>query len=204
MDDLTEEPLVLTKGVVAFPTLQLSVALGRLYMEGNGVQTVDIYHDPRLSKERLFMPEEESPYYIKPAVLPSEPCVIPYFSKFRTKFFSFYFSPRSDDRTLIYSAPAYDGETAKSIVQALSKKLSGEARSRPYEVLHMLVCAIGRLIDWPQEIPLKGPWEMIEIRMGSGLVAAIADATGLSFTKVTDRECLIAQVPIVGPSTATL
>jgi len=38
---------------------------------------------------------------------------------------------------------------------------------------------------------------MIELRIGAAFVAAIEEATaGLSFPKVTDRECVIAQLPI--------
>lgn len=196
MSRLTNDSVVLTAGVVAFPTMRLSVTLGRFDLEMNGVQMVNIYHDPILSKERLFMPEEESPYYIEPSVPPTEPRVIPFFSKQRIKLFEFGFSPRSEDPTLIYSAAAYDREIANLMARALSRSLDGEARSRPYEILHMLVCAIGQLTDWPLEVGMKGHWEKIELRMGVGVVAAIEDATGLSLPKVTDRECLIAQLPI--------
>jgi hypothetical protein len=82
------------------------------------------------------------------------------------------------------------------MARALSKKLGAEAGSQPFEVLHLLVCAIGRLTEWPLEIGLQGHWKMIELRMGAGVVAAIEDATGLSLPKVTDLECLIAQLPV--------
>jgi len=198
---LTNDLVVLTGSVVAFPTMQLTVRLGRFDLEMNGVQMVDIYHDPFLSKESLFMPESESPYYIEPSVPPVEPRSIPFFSKLRTKVYSFGFSPRSEDRRLIYSAAAYDRESAKLMALALTRRLNGEAAARPYEVLHMLVFAIGLLTDWPLEIGLKNHWEMIELRIGAGLVAAIEDVSGLSLPIVTDRECLLAQLPIATQST---
>jgi hypothetical protein len=197
VSQLVDDFVPLTDRCAVSPALQVSVRLGRFDLEMNGVQMVKVYHDPLLSSDRLFMPEAESPYYIEPSVPLPEPHLIPFFSKLRTTLFEFGFSPRDDrEGSLIYSATAYDRVMADLMARHLSKKLDGEAQSRPYELLHLILGAIGRLRDWPLVVGFKGEWDRIEIRIGSSFVAAIRDATGVSFPIETADECLLATIEL--------
>jgi hypothetical protein len=188
---------VLTNAVVVSPIMQLCVKLGRFNLELNGVQEVDIYHDPEISADRLFMAETDSPYYIEPSAPPTAPVMIPFFSKRRSNVYSFGFNPRSEAEVLVFSAAGQDSESADVMARSVARELTGEAGSRPFDVIHMVMGAIGLLRDWqPLGVGFGGEWEMIELRMGAGFIAAIEDGTGASYAPVTDRECLISRFPV--------
>jgi hypothetical protein len=172
---MTADDFVLLTGSCAVsPKLKVSVTLGRFDLEINGVQIVDVWHDPLLTADRLFMPETESPFYITPSE-PREPRQIPFFSQQRRSLFSFGFAPRSEGSSLIFSAAAYDDEMAHSMARFLSNNMDGELRARPFEVLRMIVRAIGSLTDWPLDVGFHGSWNRIDVRLGLSFLTAIRE-----------------------------
>jgi hypothetical protein len=177
------------------PHMKVSARLGRFNLEMNGVQEVDVEHDPLLVENRLLMSETESPYYILPLVEPREPRLIPFFSRQRTRLEHFGFLPSAEGRSLIYSAPAYDRGSAQLKAMALSRKLNITVRGA-FGLLHHILSTIGKLTDWPLEVGLRGEWDRIEVRMGKSFVDTVADETGMTFPEVSERECLIAVLNI--------
>lgn len=177
LPSIADDFVLLTGRCAVSPNLKVSVTLGRFDLEMNGVQMVDVWHDPLLAADRLLMPETESPFYITPSK-PREPHQIPFFSEQRRGLFSFGFVPRSEGSSLVFSAAHYDDEMANSMVRHLSKKLDDKLRTRPSEALQLIVKAIGTLTDWPLDVGFHGSWSRIEVRLGMSFLTAIGEAPG--------------------------
>ena len=96
-DDL----VVLTDRHVVSPSRQLVITFGRLDLEMNGVQNVDVYFDPELRPDRLMMPESQSPYYITPSDPTAAVPLIPFFSAAQRRVSDFGFTSRVEGATLI-------------------------------------------------------------------------------------------------------
>ncbi len=172
---IADDFVPLTGRCAVSPKLKVSVTLGRFDLEMNGVQMVDVWHDPLLTGDRLLMPETESPFYITPSE-PREPRLIPFFSERRTSLFFFGLVPRSEGSSLVFSAPRYDAEMATSMARYLSKIMDGELRTRPFEILQLIVKAIGTLTDWPLDVGFHGVWSRIEVRLAMSFLNAIGHA----------------------------
>lgn len=155
--------------------------LGRFDLEANGSQTVNVYHDPLISADRLMMPATESPFYMKPDIEPEVPRMIPFVSKQRELLDTFGFIPRSQGGSLIFAAPQYKPEDAELRARYYSGRLRNDSNRHSFELVRRIVGAIGMLTAWPTDVGLQGPWDRIEVRMAWAFLRKLAEETGQSF-----------------------
>lgn len=174
------------------PQLKLMVRTGRFNLEMNGVQEVSAEFDPLLETDRLWMPESDSPYYIKPDREGPIP-LIPFFSDQAKTICEFGFSSRLYEHTYIYSNPYYDGHMASLFAQSLSKVLDGETQKGVFSALHLILTAIGKLRDWPVPIKAQIQIDTMQVCLGRPFVAKIEEVTGLSFPPAGLEECILSE-----------
>jgi hypothetical protein len=192
MDDSSDSLIVLNDRTVALPALKLMVRTGRFNLETNGVQEVFADFDPLLEPDRLWMPESDSPYYIRPEREGPVP-LIPFFSEQAKTVCEFGFSGRQLGQTYIYSNPHYDGRMASLEAQSLSKALNGESLQDVFKALHLILTAIGKLRDWPVPIKALDQIDTMQICLGRSFVAEIEAETGLSFPPAGLEECILSE-----------
>jgi hypothetical protein len=194
--DISGDFVLVTGSCVVSPQMKVSVRLGRFDLEMNGVQSVDVYHDPLISAARLMMPETESRYYIKPEIEPDVPRMIPFFSERETLLDSFVFLPRSEGSSLIFTAPQYGREDADLRARYYSEKLGSDVQARPFWLVQRVVGAIGMLTDWPTNVGLQGSWDRIEVRIAWAFLRRLTEETGQSFDHEFASENLISEVEL--------
>ena len=184
-----------TGGVVFLPAYKLSVRLGRFDLEMNGVQMVDVIHQPDLNPAHLMMPENESPYsiYVMEGGDPRHPSkMIPFISRAQETLTSFGFPPRSEGACLVYTNPHYDASDARSQAVGLFKRLKLENAQSGFTILHHVIHALGKLENWlVKDIGFAGEWERLEVRLPRDYVVEIGSVTGLSFPSAGSDSCLI-------------
>jgi hypothetical protein len=194
--DISGDFVPLTGSCVVSPQMKVSVRLGRFDLEMNGVQIVNVYHDPLISAARLMMPETESPYYIKPDIEPDVPRMIPFFSEQQILLDSFGFIPRSEGSSLIFTAPQYKREDVDLRARYYSEKLGSEVQAGVFEVIQRVIGAIGMLTDWPTDIGLPDSWDRIEVRIAWAFLRRLTEETGQSFDHEFASENLISVIEL--------
>jgi len=183
--------LVLNERTVALPPLKLMVRTGRFNLEMNGVQEVSAKFDPLLEPDRLWMPEQDSPYYIEPERYRRMP-LIPFFSDQAEEVCHFGFSGRQHERNYIYSNQ-YDDRMAFLYAQTISKVLDSETPQLAFEALHLILTAIGELRDWPVPINAQDQIDTMQICVGRPFVAKIEVETGLTFPPAGLEESILSE-----------
>jgi len=192
MDGTGSDVIVLNNWAVALPRLKIMVRTGRFEFE-HGTQEVHARFDPLLDPDRLWMPESESPYYIKPDREGPVP-LIPFFSREAVEVFASCFSPRVADRTFIFASGA-NAESASLFARVVSRTLDGADGQQPYEVLHLILAAIGTLRDWTMPIAVRSRIERMQICVNRSFVDKIEDETGLSFPRAGTEESILGEWP---------
>ena len=196
--DSDDDLVVLNDGTVALPRLKLMVTSGRFNLETNGNQEVSARFDPLLKPDRLWMRASSSPYHIEPDRGGPRPPV-PFISDEAKAVCQFGFSGRLYERTYIYGN-RYDAEMASLFAQSLSKTIDDE----PFQVLHLILTAVGELRDWPVPIKARDEIDTIQICIGRSFVAAIEGETGLSFPPAGVEESILAEWPLEPHSNSTM
>jgi len=191
--------VVLNDQTVALPKLKLMVRSGRFNLEMNGVQEVSARFDPLLRPDRLWMRASSSPYYIEPDRGGPQP-PIPFVSEQARAVCEFGFSGRLYERTYIYGNPHYDAEMASLFARSLSKMIEND----PFQVLHLILTAIGELRDWPVPINARDEVDTMQICIGRSFVDAIEGERGLSFPPAGVEESILAEWAYVPHSNSTI
>jgi hypothetical protein len=186
----SEELIVLNRLTVALPRRKIMVRSGRFNLEMNGAQEVYAQFEPLLDPDRLWMPESDSPYYIKPDREGPIP-LIPFLSGQAKEVCRFAFSARQHERTYIYFNH-YDSRLASLQAQSISK-IMGETLPDSFRVLHLILSAIAQLRDWPVLIKAQDQIDTMQIAMGRPFVAEIESQTGLSFPPAGLEESILSE-----------
>ncbi len=177
------------------PALKIVLRMGRLNLEMNGVQEVDVFHDPEICVDRLMMLESESPYVAgssNPLLAGASDVLIPFVSRARTALMGFGFSRTLTSDRVIWSnrRDAYGLQLQKKSVEAMC--IPGISDD-PLQLIAYLLSKFISLRDWDQSVPAdkKARIGRIELHMEKSFCDGITKVTGQAYTTASNQTVVL-------------